>query len=165
MNEADRASKLGKFLTRIGYIWFALVFLSPLIPGLDSEAIQQTFFLALATIFAGRVVTRRAKRRPMDDVIEASQPVERPRPMPKPARPQPARRDPVRAPQPKPLIPDPAQVEADLEKALAAYRVEPESVAPEIAEPIVIEPGEIAEPKTSAEMIAEASEQWDKEES
>ncbi len=156
MAEADRTSMLGKALTRIGYIWFALIFLGPLfLSGLAVDALGATFFPALITIFAGRVVTRRAKRRSMDEVKEASQPVESPRPMPRPTRRQPP--TPQRAPRPKsePVAKDPAQVEADLEKALAAYRVEPETVAPEITEPIVIEPGD-DETKTSAEMIEEA---------
>ncbi len=168
MTEADRTSRLGKALTRIGYLWFALIFLSPLfLSSLVADALGATFFPALGLIFAGRVVTRRAKRRSMDDVVEASQPVESPRPTPRPTRPQPPRRDPVRTPQPKTDTPDPAQVEADLEKALAAYRVEPETVVPDVAEPIVaepgdVEPGELA-PKTSAEMIEEVHRRWRKE--
>ena len=163
MTKADRTRRLGKALTRIGYLWFALIFLGPLfLSGLAAETLGATFFPALGLIFAGRVVTRRAKRRSMDDVVETSRPVESPRPPPRPARPQPPRRDPVRTTQPKAATPDPAQVEADLEKALAAYRVEPESVAPDVAKPIVIEPGELA-PKTSAEMIEEAHSRWKKE--
>ena len=163
MTEADRTRRLGKTLTTIGYVWFALIFLGPIfLNGLAAEALRGTFLPALGLIFAGRVVTRRAKKRSMDDVIEASQPAENPRPTPRPARSQPPRREPVRPPQPKTDTPDPAQVEADLEKALAAYRVEPEPVAPDLAEPIVIEPGDV-EPKTSAEMIEEAHRRWDKE--
>lgn len=163
MTEADRTSRLGKALTRIGYLWFALIFLSPLfLSGLVAEALSATFFPALGMIFAGRVVTRRAKRRSMDDVIEASQPVEKPRSQQQPSRPRPP--TPQRAPRPKsePVAKDPAQVEADLEKALAAYRVEPETGAPDVTEPIVIEPGDV-EPKTSAEMIEEAHRRWNKD--
>ena len=161
MANQKNPSKLGSLLTTFGYVAFFLFVFGRNFLG-DTTALF--FPLALGAIFVGRIVTSRARRKPMDDVIETSQPVERPRPTPKPARPQPPRQEPVRAPQPKKASPDPARVEADLEKALAAYRVEPESDTPILGEPIVMEFGDI-ETKTSAEMIAEAREQWDEEES
>lgn len=122
------------------------------------ERVRGLILPALIMLFIGRSMNRSRRRRPIEDLPQASPPSSKPRatdaPAPTPAVPQ--RRTPA-APSAKPK-PSPSQVDDDyLEKALAAYRQAPDAEGDRSATLPPLPTTDIEfKPKTSAEMIEEA---------
>ena len=136
MENEQRRVRLGRIISFVGTAWIALFFLAR--TGLfgsnpfTTVILGMGVFFPIALMFVGRVVRRRATRTPVE-------PMEKPRPTPRPVTQRPSR------------PPDPATLE-ELSAAVKFEEVE------ETVEPVVMreDPVTSSDPKTSAEMVAEA---------
>lgn len=153
MEQEDKQSQVGRALIALGSIGLVLSFVGQ---GFLGRGAAGLFLPAVIVLFIGRSINRRDRRRSMDEVQQASQPVEKPR-----ARPP--QRRPIPQPQTKTPPPEKAKVESDLAQALAAYRSElPETEAPIPIAEIDLESLDFS-PKSSTEMIEEARKKFNKE--
>ena len=144
---------LGRILQILGWLWVAFGVFGPL---LDLPNIS--WFPGLILVFLSRIVrtqvARRSRAEEQDDTPIPN--VERPPDPPKTqSRPAPA------APQPTPVVVEPSRQEIE-QVLLDSMREKADVPDPVVVDQLSSHVDDVERPKTSAEMIAEARQRWNK---
>lgn len=144
---------LGRLLQIIGWLWIAFGFFGPMI-GLPSIP----WFAGLILVFVSRVVRARASQMERedqeDDTLRPN--VERKADPPK------TRANPAPTPPSKPApVVEPSRSEIE-QRLVATMRDDIETPDPAAVDDLLAQIQEVDRPKTSAEMIAEAHQRWNK---
>lgn len=163
MADSDGRARLGRILSGIGSVWFALYFVSRLVdvggtPLGDILAFfGSSFFIPLMLLFAGRSIRKRSRRVSVEDALgtpkDPSEQQNQPTP---PSMPPPAPRPVQRRPAPPPPVePEPVDMD-ELAEAIGFDPSDHSDAVPDLMD-------DTSKPMTSEEMITEAHRRFNKQ--